>query len=427
MNLKVIILLNVLTFLKLIQANHHHDHDKANLKDHHHKKSIEPKFAWHQLLFKDLPSDSDDLEEEFIPYNNVPMGVSKWGDKLIITVPRRKPGIPSTLNYIKLKQHSSKHEDNHNIDVPLIPYPNLDVNKLRLTPTPDTLNLVSIYRTTVDECDRLWMVDTGLLEYTRNRTYVRSPRILVLDLNKNEFIHQFEIADELHTPKSTFASIAVDVTPNHCDQTFAYIPDLSANQVVVYDMKNQKAWKVNHDSFHGEPDGGKFDINGLQFQLPDGIFSIALSPHQEAGLRTAYYHALASTNEYSVSTNVLKNQSKFNDNVFIRLGDKGIKQETNCFVMDQKTGVLFYNQVNINALACWNIKKPFNQKNHVQLFNDNDRYIYPSDITSDGHGNIWVMTNKLPFFIFQGLNSTDINFRIWSFRVSDLISHTNCA
>jgi hypothetical protein len=44
---------------------------------------------------------------EFIPENNVPFGVEVWGNKLFVTVPRRRPGIPSTLNYIKLGKRES--------------------------------------------------------------------------------------------------------------------------------------------------------------------------------------------------------------------------------------------------------------------------------------------------------------------------------
>lgn len=42
------------------------------------------------------------MSKEFIPENNVPFGVEVWRDKVFVTVPRRNPGVPSTLNYIDL-------------------------------------------------------------------------------------------------------------------------------------------------------------------------------------------------------------------------------------------------------------------------------------------------------------------------------------
>lgn len=40
---------------------------------------------------------------DFIAYNNVPMGVTHAKGKLIMTIPRRNPGIPATLSYISTK------------------------------------------------------------------------------------------------------------------------------------------------------------------------------------------------------------------------------------------------------------------------------------------------------------------------------------
>lgn len=39
----------------------------------------------------------------YVAYNNVPMGTTHFKGRLFVTVPRRRPGIPSTLNYILTK------------------------------------------------------------------------------------------------------------------------------------------------------------------------------------------------------------------------------------------------------------------------------------------------------------------------------------
>lgn len=86
------------------------------------------------------------------------MGANIWKDKLFIAVPRRKPGIPSTLNYICLK---TKRSNTRN--VPLTPYPDFLTNTLQ-TDQKREHNFVSVYRVNVDPCDRLWFVDTGLID-----------------------------------------------------------------------------------------------------------------------------------------------------------------------------------------------------------------------------------------------------------------------
>lgn len=58
-----------------------------------------------------------------------------------------------------------------------------------------------------------------------------------------------------------------------------------------------------------DPIRGDFDVAGVQFQWNDGIFSITLSERNADGFKTAYFHAMASTSEFEVSTEVLKNQT----------------------------------------------------------------------------------------------------------------------
>lgn len=147
-------------------------------------KTREPLFSWRQIDF----TDDNELNEEniyfepppnrirkanlnnnggvhddYIQYNNVPMGATRWRGKIFVTLPRRRPGVPATLAYIVANKTRRS-----NIDVPLMPYPDLEVNRLRTRPVKGLTSLVSVYRTTADECDRLWMVDTGLLEYPGN-------------------------------------------------------------------------------------------------------------------------------------------------------------------------------------------------------------------------------------------------------------------
>lgn len=48
---------------------------------------------------------------------------------------------------------------------------------------------------------------------------------------------------------------------------------------------------------------------GVTYQWNDGIFSVTLSERNAGGFKTAYFHAMASTSEFAVSTAVLKNQT----------------------------------------------------------------------------------------------------------------------
>lgn len=86
-----------------------------------------------RLTTKILFKDSGNFP--FIPYNNVPQGfapyISKEKSKVFIAVPRRSPGVPSTLNYVKLEDSSSQHGSQSVYQNPkLHSYPNYAMNEL---------------------------------------------------------------------------------------------------------------------------------------------------------------------------------------------------------------------------------------------------------------------------------------------------------
>lgn len=75
---------------------------------------FEELYAWKQLDFQ-FPNDS--VREaaiasgDFIQKNNLPVGIEIWKDKLFITSPRWKKGVPSNLNYISLSNTIGKKTD----------------------------------------------------------------------------------------------------------------------------------------------------------------------------------------------------------------------------------------------------------------------------------------------------------------------------
>lgn len=64
---------------------------------------LEEIFAWKQLDFQ-FPNDESRKQaietEQFIPGNSVITGIEIYKGRLFICIPRIKPGVPSTLNYI---------------------------------------------------------------------------------------------------------------------------------------------------------------------------------------------------------------------------------------------------------------------------------------------------------------------------------------
>lgn len=76
--------------------------------------ALKEAFHWKQLDFEypDEASRKAALASgEFVVENNLPLGVEAWKNKLFVTVPRWKSGIPASLTYIDIngKAYSSDH------------------------------------------------------------------------------------------------------------------------------------------------------------------------------------------------------------------------------------------------------------------------------------------------------------------------------
>lgn len=289
---------------------------------------------------------------------------------------------------------------------------------------------MSVYRTQVDACNRLWFVDTGMLEYPNNRVQVQPPSIWIVDLATNRRVHRFELPESLVARGNGLASITVDVTETRCDRAFAYMPDLANNRLYVFSLEENHAWAFAHNYLHMDPLHGDFDVAGVQYQWDDGVFSVTLGPRDARGFRSAYFHPMVGINEFSVSTEVLRNetnaQRSFHGQDFKRLGERGPGTQCAMHDYDETTGIMFYAEVGRNAVGCWNTRRPFAAQNHGVVHRDDQRMIYPGDLSVDRDGTLWVMSNTMPRFIYATLDENQFNFRVWRAKTEDVVRGTVC-
>lgn len=137
-------------------------------------------FGLSDRRFNDLTAS--EIQDNFIQYNNMPMGAMRHKDRIFITLPRRRPGMPATLTYVR---SSGARKSSPGLQA----YPNFRTNELHVSVIkrlsmemflneilffgfvpfslkkpqnqPDSKRIVSVYRSRVDSCNRLWFVDTG--------------------------------------------------------------------------------------------------------------------------------------------------------------------------------------------------------------------------------------------------------------------------
>ncbi|CAO1438219.1 unnamed protein product [Diamesa tonsa] len=415
-------------------------------------KKLDEKYSWKELEFS-WPSEAAKQEAitsgKYVQKNNLPLGVEVWKNKVFLTVPRWKTGVASSLNYFTVTDEKSPV---------LTPYPDWASNELpadevtkksdentsstggRTDAKPaekgenilDTNNatIISTFRIRADECDRLWVMDSGLADILGSPKQWAPNSLAVFDLNTDKLIRRFVFPEGFVKEDSFFANVIVDTQRSRCDEAFAYVPDLGAYAVIVYDFKNDKSWRVKHNFFHFDPLQGNFDVGGVNFQWTDGVFGAALGKvTNDDGLRTVYFHALASTKEFTVPNSVLKNEtfatSTDSYHSYSLLGERGVKSQSTAEMYDEKTDVIFYTQVNKDAIGCWNTKKPYTPENQGLVDSDSDALVFPNDLKLDEDGNVYVLSDRMPQFIYGELKP-EYNYRVLTGKATELISGTVC-
>ncbi|KAH8306708.1 hypothetical protein KR044_007190, partial [Drosophila immigrans] len=410
---------------------------------------LEERFSWKQLTF-DWPSPEAEAEAKrtghYIEENNLPLGLERWDNKIFVTVPRWKVGVAATLNYIDLSTNEKSPK--------LRPYPSWEANKLPIEVTPqaqktpsggrldadkaqnadvhleNNSTIISTFRIQVDVCDRLWILDTGLADILGNPKQIIPNTILVFDLKTDQLLRRFPLPSDQTKEDTFFANIIVDTDRDQCDDAFAYVPDLGAYGVIVYSLRDNKSYRVKHNYFHFDPLHGDFNVGGVNFQWTDGVFGMAVGPLKADNTKDIYFHALASTKEFKVSNRVLQNESHVNGGEsyydFQFVGDRGMNGQSTSEVFDKNTDVIFYTQVNKDAIACWNINRPYTTDNQGLIDSDSHTLVFPNDLKVDQDGSLWVLSDRMPTYLYKELDHSAVNYRILTGKNKDLIKGTPC-
>lgn len=157
-----------------------------------------------------------------------------------------------------------------------------------------------------------------------------------------------------------------------------------------------------------------------------------------------------------VSTSVLRNETAWNVNngiglagAFVQVGDRGARGQSSTSGID-RNNVQFFNLVQQNAVGCWNVDQPYYQSSIDIIAQDNTTLVFPNDLKIDQEvdqvfgvyfflnkthdsinccvhfQNIWVLSNRLPIYLYAQLDFTDINFRIQRANVRDAVMGTSC-
>ncbi|XP_053614684.1 L-dopachrome tautomerase yellow-f-like isoform X2 [Plodia interpunctella] len=397
---------------------------------------LPPKFAWKTLDFDwETPEDREEAisSGSYIPENNMPTGVARWQNKIFITIPRWKKGVPASLNYVLMDGPQNQT---------LKPYPSWDDGYVK----SDTCCLgsnstvVSTFRVNVDSKDRLWVVDNGATDMSGDVKQIAEPAILVFDLKTDALISRYPLSAEVLKESSVLTSIVVDIVPpgkpdkkkkdeKPQEETYAYIPDMGSNAIIVFKMSSGEAWRVENHYFHFDPHAGAYKVGGVEFYWRDGVSALSLLPPKKDGQRDLLLYPTSSTRQFKMSTKVLRNKNTTKEELFNAvevIGDRGPNTQSTACDYDPKNNVLFYTQLSKNGLACWNVDRPFDADNTPLLFSDCQMMEFPNDVKVDNESNIWILSDRQSRFLYESMDFDQVNFRVLSAPASLMIQETAC-
>ncbi|XP_014469396.1 PREDICTED: major royal jelly protein 1-like [Dinoponera quadriceps] len=335
--------------------------------------------------------------------------------RVFVTSPQWLEGVPISLSLVTKGQGPGGRL--------LVPYPNWTWH------TPHNCeSIISVYRLAIDECNRLWVVDSGRMTMKS----VCPVKILIFDLATDQLIHKYVVPDDqVLYGKASLVTPIVDVGKT-CLDTYLYVADVDQNGLVIYDLYRDHSWRVNNT--RGNAFGPDFDedamnitIAGEWFDLTDGTLGMSLSPLGYFNHRYLYFNSLASyyqkyADTFSLARSEFWEPAIFQSN-YKRASQAGVQATS-------RRGVIFFQLVQLTAIACWDIGKPFTPENVVIIAQDEKTLQYVSGIkvitNRAGEEELWFNTNRLQKTINMSLRPTETNFRIIKGKVDDIIRGTRC-
>lgn len=355
---------------------------------------------------------------QFVPENNLPLGMHAFRHRIFISLPKWKEGVPVTLGYV------GKNEG----PAPAIkPYPDWSWHS-----ATSCQGLTSVFRMDIDTCNRLWVLDSGVVDAENTVNQACPPQIVIFNLNTDKLVWRYTIPRNQSPDSSLLSNIVVEVVNGDCADAYAYLGDVFRYGLVVYSYKMNRSWRITHSYFYPDPLASDYSLDGIMFQWVDGLFGLALSEADGHGDRLLYFHPLSSYREFSVPTYILRNESLgFAMNQFFKvLGEPRADSTAHSTgsAMD-RNGILFYNLFTKSAIGCWNSNSgKYTPITQGLLYQSNELLSFPNDLRVDKEPaqSVWVLSNRLHRFLYSRLDPNDVNFRILVADAKKVVQGTVC-
>lgn len=233
------------------------------------------------------------------------------------------------------------------VDGRSVAYPDERFNQ----PTPDDLSasLVSVQSVVVDPSNRLWILDTGSINF--GPTSFGGPKLVGVDLEDNRVAKKIPFPQEVALSTTYLNDIRFDLRRGTGGMAFITDSSLNGpNGIIVVDLDSGQSWRRLHDHPTTKPEWGFLPIvegqplmNRQPGQPPShirfGSDGIAIS----ADGQRLFYCPLASRRLYSVSVDALADGGLSDGQVGETVVDHGEKGASDGLESDSKNRIYVTN------------------------------------------------------------------------------------
>jgi sugar lactone lactonase YvrE len=262
-----------------------------------------------------------------------------------------------------------------------IPYPSRELNAY--DPKRPHETLVSVQSVVTDNLDRLWILDTGSIQF--GPPVPDGAKLIGIDLKTNQIVKNIHFQSDVVRSTTYLNDVRVDTK-----RDVAYITDSGVsgnNAIIVVDLKSGKAWRKldGHKSVEEEPNFVPMVENKPLYRpnfqpMTIGADGIALSPDGER----LFYSVLSGRKLFSVATEQLREPEGKPE--VKEEGDKGGASDGLEFDADGNLYVTNYEHANI--------LKRHATDGHYSVLTQLDAKWWPDSISING-GYLYFTANQL--------------------------------
>ncbi|XP_011144820.1 protein yellow [Harpegnathos saltator] len=360
-------------------------------------QKLETLAQWPLLDFA-LPYDRD-FHEQYQPENVVMTGIEVDWDRIFVSTPRLRAGVPATLSFFPRNVALGSSPQ-------LQAYPSWDwhgAGKGEINCT----RLISVYRTRLDRCNRLWVVDAGVVTSVDDFMPVCPPKVVVFDTKTDQVVRHITFPRQVLRPNTLLTNLVIDeVSAKTCDDVFLYMTDTAGPGILIFDGARDRSWRVVHASMFPNPDHAMYKIGSDTFEFLDGVVGITFSPK----LGTVYYQPLATDSIFSVPTSALQaGPLPFGEQLPVTLVGRKSSQGLPLAVDPRDDSILF-SPFTETAIASW--QPQTNQQRIIVYSPEELQFTAEIRWAERDNGNFWVMSSRFHKFFLRQVDTRQNNIRI---------------